>query len=146
MSQSISLDEVAKLRPGLPEDLKFVYSTWLRDLRHADSSALPDDIWFPAHREYINRVLSDPKVMVVIACPVDAPKDILGYVVAEAGEILHWIQIKPKFRGKGLCRRLLEASQSLASPATWSTSDARMKLKNRRRSRQLQSRYQLAES
>ena len=43
----------------VPGDLAYVFATWLRDLRDADPSGLPDDLWFPPHRAFIERLLAD---------------------------------------------------------------------------------------
>lgn len=140
-------NEPAALREAEPGDLAFIYSTWLRELRHVDCGPLADDIWFPAHREHINRVLSDPGVSVLVLHPTDARREILGYVVAQPESaddpgVLHWVYIKPRYREKfGLCRRLLEASKSLKSPASWSTPLSRQKLLNPRRARNLRQKY-----
>lgn len=134
--------EPVALRPAEAGDLAFIYSTWLRDLRHADGGPLADDIWFPAHREHVNRVLMDSKVQVMVIHPTDARTQILGYVVAEPDAILHWVYIKPRYREKfGLCRRLLEAVRATEALASWTTQDARTKLRNPRRPRMLRQRY-----
>lgn len=129
------------VRKGRLTDLPFVYANWLRELRHADNSPLADDLFFGAHRAHLNRVLSDPKVVLLVACPSDDEDQILGFVVAEPEEILHWIQIKPRFREKyGLCRTLLEAAKVTDAPASWTTRDS-ARLRNPRRSRQQRKRY-----
>lgn len=129
------------LRPALGSDLAFIYRRWLQDLRHADNSPLADDVWFPAYREHINRVLSDTAVTVLILHPSDNANEILGFIVAGPG-VLHWVYIKPRYREKfGLCRRLLEAAKATEALASWSTPDSRVKLKNQRRPRQLRHLY-----
>jgi hypothetical protein len=142
-----STNDVVGIRDALPTDMSFIFSTWLRDLRHADGSCLPDDIWFPAHRELVNRVLSDPQVKVLIVHPTDAPNEILGYVVAEPNEVLWWVSIKPKFREKhGLCQLLLKSAQAERALAAFTTPDGKLKLKNQRRPRQLRPKYSLSQS
>ncbi len=136
-----SIKDVVQLRPGTPGDLAFVYARWLRDLRHADGGPLPDDLWFPAHRGLINRVLADPKVELHILHPVDVPTEILGFIVAEPHEVLHWIYLKPKFRGRGLALMLLQAAHAEHALASWTTPDAKARLQNPRRPRQLRPRY-----
>jgi hypothetical protein len=129
------------LRPALGSDLAFIYRRWLQDLRHTDNSPLSDDIWFPAYREHINRVLANEAVTVLVVHPADATNEILGFVVAEPG-VLHWVYIKPRYREKyGLCRRLLEAAKATEALASWSTPDSRVKLKNPRRPRQCRHLY-----
>jgi len=129
------------VREAQATDLAFIYSTWLRAARAADSGPLPDDLWFSAHRELITRALADSSVSVLIAHPVDAVDQILGYVVAEPKTVLLWIHVRDKFRGMGLGKRLLQAAQVTDAPAAWWTRDAEARLRNRRRTRQLRRLY-----
>lgn len=97
------------LRAMVPGDLPYVFSTWLRDLRDADSSGLPDDLWFPAYRALVERILGDRTVLALVAAAADAPTEILGYVVCEPEAVLEWVFVRKKFRQKGLAKRLLQA-------------------------------------
>lgn len=137
------MDDIqAQVRPAVPSDTNFIFATWLRDLRHSDGGPLPDDVWFPAHRELLNRILCDDKVSVLIVHPSDAPNEILGYIVAEPNEVLWWIYIKPKFRVKyGLAKLLLEKAKAENALSAFSTPESKLKLKNLRRPRQLRPKY-----
>jgi hypothetical protein len=129
------------IRALVPGDLPYVFSTWLRDLRDADPSGLPDDLWFPPHRAFIERRLADRRVVALVAAAADAPTEILGYIVAEPGEVLEWIHVRKQLRTKGLAKRLLdEAKVPPQTPARWSTPSARSRLQNPCRSRQLRRR------
>lgn len=124
----------------VPSDLPYVLSTWLRELRDAEPSGLPDDLWFPAHRAFVERVLADRSVAAVVAAAADAPTEILGYVVAEPGEVLEWIHVRKPLRGKRLAKRLLTAVNSPTDrpiPARWVTPDAKRKLATRAAGRKL---------
>lgn len=128
------------LRPVVPGDLAYILSTWLRDLRDADPSGLPDDLWFPAHRALVERTLADRSVAAVVACAADAPTEILGYVVAEPGVVLEWIHVRKPLRNKGLAKRLLIAVQSPVSepfPARWATPSAKTRLRSKPQGRRL---------
>lgn len=128
------------LRPFAPGDNSFIFSTWLRDMRDADASALPDDLWFNAHRAYIERVMADPKVRVLVACAADAPNEILGYAVATPTEVLQWVFVRKGLRRQGLAKRLLlEIQAPPGTPSMWMTALGRQVLQNPRRSRQLRS-------
>ena len=135
-------DDPVVLRQATAGDLGFIFSTWLRDLRDADPSALPDDLWFPAHRAHVERVLADPGVTVLVAAAADDPNEILGYVVAEPEEVLHWVLVrKGDLRGRGLAKRMLTAANCPpGTPAAWATRDSRLRLKNPCRSRQIRRR------
>lgn len=126
----------------VPGDLAYVFSTWLRDLRDADPSGLPDDLWFPAHRAFVERLLGEKSTLALVASAADAPTEILGYVVARVApsgaESLEWIHVRKPLRGKGLAKRLLVAAAvSETTPARWSTPSSRQRLRNPNRSRQL---------
>lgn len=111
-----------ELRPAVPSDLSFIYANWLRGLREADRSALPDDLWFPAHREGINRVLADRRTRVVVACAADDANEILGFAVATPDEVLHWVHVLRVFRGRGLPlvpALLKEAGAPAGTPSAW---------------------------
>lgn len=141
MTETETNPEVVAIREAMPGDMNFIYATWLRDLRHSDGSPLPDDLFFPAWRELVTRVLSDEKVSVLVVHPTDAPSEILGYIVAEQNEVLWNLYVKPKFRGHKLAKRLLQAAKAEGAVAAWTTPAAKLRLKNRRRPRQLRSRY-----
>jgi GNAT superfamily N-acetyltransferase len=127
-----------KIRQVVPGDLPYIYSTWLRDLRDADGGPLPDDLFFQAHRSLLDRLLADENTVVLIACAADAPDEILGYVVAEPGEVLWWVQTKKPLRGQGLAKRLLqEANVPPGTPAAWQTPWSRDHLQNPPRGRRI---------
>lgn len=126
------------VRNVAPGDTNFVYSTWLRDLRDSDASALPDDLWFAAHRAYLDRVFLDPTVRVLVAAAADQPNEILGYIVAQPNEVLQWVYVRKGLRGQGLAKRLLnEVKAPPGTPAAWMTPLGRQRLQNPRRSRQI---------
>lgn len=124
------MNDPVLLRPMVPSDEHYVTSTMLRELRDADPSGLPDDLWFPAHRAFIERLFRDRSVAIVIASAADNPTEILGYVIAEPGELLEWIHVRKPLRGKRLAKRLLTAVKSpeTAMPARWTTPAGRAKL------------------
>lgn len=126
------------IRSALPGDLNYIFSTVLRDMRDADGSALPDDLWYPAHRTYLERVLSDPSVEVHVLAAEDDLNEILGFCIARPDEELIWCQIrKGPLRGHGLARRLLTAARVLNAPASWQTPPGRKRLRNPWRGRKL---------
>lgn len=129
------------IRQVAPGDLPYLFSTWLRDLRDADGGPLPDDLWYPAHRELIERLLASPNVTALVAAASDAPDEILGYVVAEPGEVLWWVTVRRPLRKNGLAKRLLtEAKVPPGTPAAWQTPDSRERLQNPPRGRRIRRR------
>lgn len=128
------------IRNLAPGDIPYVFATYLRDLRDADASALPDDLWFAAHRTHLERALGDRSLTTLIAAAADAPDEILGFVIASK-EKLVWVQIRKGLRRQGLAKRLLlQAGVDPQTPAEWMTPLGRQRLPNPRRSRQLRRR------
>ena len=134
-------DDPVLIRQMVPGDLAYLMATGLRTLWDADPTALPDDLWFTAHRTLIERLLGSKSITALVACAADAPTEILGYVVAEPKECLWLVFVRKSMRRMGLCTRLLNQAQvSSETPMAFSTQDARKWLRNPLKGRQLRSR------
>lgn len=130
---------IRDFNPAVRGEENYIKSTWLRDLRDADPSGLPDDLWFPAHRRHIETVLGDPRATILIAATSDDPHEILGYLVTYP-EYLEWVHVRKLFREQGLAKRLLQAAHATPEvPSRWTTPLARQRLLNKCRSRQIRS-------
>lgn len=94
-------------RAGLPEDLSFVYATWLRSYRHSSAFAkkITDRVFYLAHHAAIERILARGAT-VLVCTPADSPEVILGYAVTE-GTTLHFVYVKKPFRRLGIASGLL---------------------------------------
>lgn len=131
-------DDAVIFRPFAPGDEAFVFSTWLRDLRDADPSPLPDDLFFPAQRALITRLMASPLVSCTVAAAADRPDEILGYVVAIPKELLIWTTVRKPLRRRGLAKLLLqEAECPPGTPGAWSTVLSKLRLQNPPRGRQV---------
>jgi GNAT superfamily N-acetyltransferase len=129
-------DDAILLREFAPGDLAYLMSTWLRDLRDADPSPLPDDLYFPAVRALVERLLGDPTVRCTIAAAADMPNEILGYVVAIPKELVIWTHVRKGLRGRGLAKLLLQSMDCPpGTPAAWSTALSKIRLRNPPRGR-----------
>lgn len=129
------------IRPALPGDLAYIFSTVLRDMRDADGSALEDDLFYPAHRAHLERTLQDPAVEVHVLAAEDDHNEILGFVIARPEEALEWVHVrKGPLRERGLAKRLMEAARVLDAPAAWRTPLSRERLRNPFRGRKLRRR------
>lgn len=125
-------------REYAPSDEAYMMATWLRDLRDADPSPLPDDLFFPAQRALITRLLASPQVRCTIAAASDNPKEILGYALAIPTELLLWIHVRKPLRRRGLAKLLLNnLSIPPGCPAAWSTVLSKLRLQNPPRGRQV---------
>lgn len=131
-------EEAVLLREFAPGDLAYLMSTWLRDLRDADPSPLPDDLYFPAVRALVERLLSDSTVRCTIAAASDMPDEILGYVVAIPRELVIWTHVRKGLRGRGLAKLLLQSADCPpGTPAAWSTALSKIRLSNPARGRSI---------
>lgn len=128
---------IREFNPAIRGEENYIKSTWLRDLRDADPSGLPDDLWFPAHRKHIETVLGDPRATVLIAATADDPHEIMGYLVTYP-EYLEWVHVRKLFREQGLAKRLLLTAQVEPNrPSRWTSPLGRARLTNPCRSRQI---------
>lgn len=129
-------DEAVILREFAPGDTAYLMSTWLRDLRDADPSPLPDDLFFPAQRALVERLLASPTVRCTIAAAADRPDEILGYVVAIPKELLIWTHVRKPLRRRGLAKLMLaHAETPPGTPAAWATVHSKLRLQNPPRGR-----------
>lgn len=134
-------EEAVLLRAFAPGDLAYMMSTWLRDLRDADPSPIPDDLYFAAVRALVERLLADSSVRCTIAAAADAPSEILGYVVAIPGELVLWTHVRKGLRRRGLAKLLLQSAECPpGTPAAWSTVLSKLYLRNPPRGRQVRGR------
>ena len=137
----MTTEEAVLLREFAPGDLAYMMSTWLRDLRDADPSPLPDDVFFPAARTLVERLLGDPQVRCTVAAAADVPDEILGYVVAIPKELLIWTHVRKGLRRRGLAKLLLQTADCPpGTPAAWSTVLSKLYLRNPPRGRQVRGR------
>lgn len=93
-------------RQGLATDDPFIFSSWLNGLRYANDmfEQIDQEIYFKHYHQRIELILKRSEVN--IACLKDDPDVILGYSVVEP-TILHWVFVKPAWRGIGLMRDLV---------------------------------------
>lgn len=78
-----------ELRGPQKDDIAFIMDSWLGALRYAYQS-LPDDLFFPAYRQLVKRVLAASQVRVLTE-----GGRILGYVVSNDAEgTLQWLYLR----------------------------------------------------
>lgn len=135
---SATTDDTVIFREYAPGDEAYLMATWLRDLRDADPSPLPDDLFFPAQRALITRLLASPQVRCTVAAAADVPSEILGYAVAIPSELVLWVHVRKPLRRRGLAKMLLTDMQCpKGTPAAWSTVLSKLRLVNPPRGRQV---------
>ncbi len=95
------------IRKALPEDISFIYSSWLKSFRYGSTAnkLIRTNVFFTNYREVLDSILA--KSLTLVACLPDSPEVILGYMVYEE-DILHYCFIKHSFRRLGIASSLLE--------------------------------------
>lgn len=104
-----------------PDDHAFLFDSWLRSFRAShESGPYPPDLYYPAVRTAVERILARPTARVLVA--EDETTDvILGYVVHEPGwqrwsrrrrelevyHVAHYAFVRELARGKGIGKYLL---------------------------------------
>lgn len=112
------------IRPGVVEDIRFIFNSWLKSYRDANAVAgVPNTLYFKGQHEVVERILARPGLLVLVACTPEDEKQILGYVVAsetKAGTVLHWLYVKHPFRGFGIARELEKRAVHSSSSVQYS--------------------------
>jgi len=101
--------ELFKHRPMIESDKDFITSTWLRNNYHSSSffKYIPFPIYNSEYRKIIDNLLARSHVN--ICCLEEDENVIIGYAVLEPiVEALHWIYVKPPWRGMKISKYLLE--------------------------------------
>lgn len=94
-----------KIRPATPDDISFIYATWLPSY-YVDTSyfkTIRNRIYYTNYREVIDTILLSARIDV--ACKPDEDNVIFGYMVSEP-ETAHYVFIKEPFRGFKIARAL----------------------------------------
>ncbi len=110
------------VRVGTPEDLNFVFATWLRNYRHGSQFAkkISNDVFYRWHHKVIERII-ERGAQIRIVHPAGDPGTILGYSCIELFEerpLVHFIYIKKAWRGMGLAKKLIWETEGYFSHMT----------------------------
>lgn len=96
----------ARIRDAVASDVSFVYDSWLRSYRKAQSEVRDED-YFSSQRRRIDRVLRGPGFLRVVH-PEGAPSVIAAWACLDAAPaVLHYVYVKEEYRGHGFARALL---------------------------------------
>lgn len=99
------------LRPPNPNDLNFIYSSWLKSYNDDNYyNPIKGPAYFGYQKLLINKLLNQS--IVTIACNPEDNEQIFGYTVYEIGLdnlIIHYCYVKYNFRRLGVCRSMVEA-------------------------------------
>lgn len=112
--------ELITTREWKPEsDKAFVLATWLKNLYYSDSwfSLIPKDIFMQNYHTFLERLLDSPGVEVKVACLVEDPDVIIGYV-AYTNTVAHYTFVKKSWRGIGVAKLLMPPKVTAVSHLT----------------------------
>ncbi len=95
------------IREADPEDMPFVYSSWLKSLQPF-MHQIDKRIFFKQHKNLIDSILRRSSVM--ISCNPHEKDQIFGYVVYEPGSVvvMHYIYTKHTYRRLGIANELYD--------------------------------------
>jgi len=92
------------IRPPKPEDLSFIYSTWLNSFYYDSwTKSIRKSVYFNNYKKVLDRLLNE--TVISIACLIEDDSVILGYMVSEP-EIIHYVYVKEAFRKMGIAKSL----------------------------------------
>jgi hypothetical protein len=98
------------IRDGKETDKNFILATFLRGLYYGDSwfSLIPKDIFMDNYKHIAQAIITNPNVVIKIACLPDDNDVILGYSILSADYLtIHWVYCKSAWRKKGIGKSLL---------------------------------------
>ena len=99
------------IRDAQPNDIPFIYSTWLRAYRYdsALGKTCRNTVFFEEYKRVLDRILQNKETNIKVLTAQDAQSTIFSYIVYDAAS-LHFAYTKEDFRGLGLVRRLVEGA------------------------------------
>lgn len=117
MSQAIPVS-VSLMRSA---DEPFVASCWKRSYRDAPQNApIPEPKYYAAANPYVDRMLDNPDVTVLVARDPERPDTLLGFAAIELRGrtlALHYAYTRRSHRRLGVCTELLRYALQGASDA-----------------------------
>lgn len=116
-NKSLTPKDLFALRDSNPDDINFIYATWLKALFYGNPAynAIDKDIYFENYRKVVCGLLGSSSVKV--ACLKDDPDVIIGYSVY-SGKTLHFVFVKAIWRKIGVAKSLVPADIEQVSHLT----------------------------
>lgn len=108
------------LRPGEESDFSLIFSTWLKGLKYANSwfNEIESNSYFKHYQGVIETILNSGETTLTVAALKDSEDVVLGYSVTRLPNILHWVYVKPAWRGIGLARDLVPTTIQIVTHLT----------------------------
>ncbi len=105
----VNKKDLVATRAVKPEDVNFIFATFLRGLYYGDSwfSQMPKAVFMDNYHKVVQHLLLNEDTKVTVACLNDDPNIILAYVITSVdGATLHWAFCKKAWRSIGIIKDL----------------------------------------
>lgn len=95
------------IRDPKPEDVAFIYSTWLKGQYHGSEffKASSRQSYFKHYAAFVESVLINPNTKINVACLEDDIDIIISYCVYTTSGALYWVYTKDGWRGQGWAKK-----------------------------------------
>lgn len=119
MTEEINKHALIGIRGAVSEDVPFIFSTWLKGLKHGNEwfDLIDKEAYFKHYHKIIEQILAHPRTQVKIVCLKDDPEVILGYSVSTEYQY-HWVFVKKSWRGIGIGRDLMKSPATVVTHLT----------------------------
>jgi hypothetical protein len=102
-------------RDAVATDLPFIMNSWLRSWRDSDFAKLmKNEVFYENYEPFIKGILQ--RANVLVACSVDDPDQIFGYIVYENPQIVHYVYVKTVYKKLGLAKSLFKRTVDITKP------------------------------
>ncbi len=104
------------IRAATIADISLVFNSLLKSHRDSASvKSVPNSIYYAEHHKTIEKILSSPGLVLLVACGQEDSDQVFGYVLAERfpdKHVVHFIYVKYSFRKFGIAKALLAAANA----------------------------------
>jgi len=99
-----------QIRSAKPADINFIYATWLNSQKYDTALGLScrKALFFEQYRLVIDTILASEATQVLVAVLPENEDVILGYLVFQTPDTLHYAFVKEAFRKLGIAKQLIE--------------------------------------
>jgi hypothetical protein len=106
---------VIQTRTIEPPDQNFVYASWLNNFKESPfAKRITHAVYFENQKRVIEKILERPGSSVIIACDIEDPWSIFGYLVYERTDdapVIHYAFVKAIFQKMGIMNTMLKAAR-----------------------------------
>lgn len=119
VSEADSGQMILELRPAVPADINFIYSTFLRGLYFGNDlySQIDQDSYFDAYSKVLTNLLTKPGTETTVAHLPGEPDVMVGFSIS-SGTVLHYVFVKAAFRKQGVATQLVRPDTKVVTHIT----------------------------